>query len=276
MEYVASGRGVERVPLHQTGITMRNSGVPIVLPDRVRPGEQTKSEWANRVRECLQRLSGRGIDEPPGLPPNQNTVPPFWPTLATDDGGSTFTFTITDGFVVDHKGGNGNTAALAIHYPTGIGTLGGARTVVDIDDAFPQISIKVVVDKEGDITAVSLEVEPVDTPSSNPDPTSSGGTGYGGTFFYKIAVLRAAVGDVPAYLDYYLAGSHITFRHRGHNLDQHVYVVHDSGGGLSAVSDHYLCWRNGDYVGKFATGDTRPGYTGALDTSSVTYLTYVT
>ena len=254
---------------------MRHSGTPIILPDRVRPGDPPKAEWANRVRECLQRLAGRGNEGPPGFPPNKNTEPPFWPTLITTDGGSTFTFTITDGLIGLHHGGNGNTAAFSIAYPTGIGTFGSTRTEVDID-AGEQISIKIVTDKEGDVTAVSLEVTAEDVASTNPDPTTSAGTGTGGTFYYKIAVLRAAVGDEPAYLDYYLAGSHIAFRHRGHNLDQHVYVVHDSGGGLSAVSDHYLCWRNGDYVGKFATGDTRPGYVGTLDTDSVTYLTYVT
>lgn len=253
---------------------MRKSGTPIVLPDRVRPGDPPKAEWANRVRECLQRLAGRGIDDPPGLPPNQNTVPPFWPTLATDDGGATFTFTITDGFVVDHRGGNGNTAALGIAYPTGIGTFGGARTAVAITEDY-QISIKVVTDKEGDITAVSLEVTAEDIASTNPDPTTSAGTGTGGTFYYKIAVLRAAAGAVPAYLDYYLAGSHIAFRHRGHNLNHkiHVVTINSVTHLLSETSWHTLVWRNGDYVGKFASGDTLPGYVGALDTDDSTYLT---
>ena len=54
---------------------MRNSSVPIVLPDRVRPGDPPKAEWANRVRECLQRLAGRGIEDAPGLPPNQYIHP---------------------------------------------------------------------------------------------------------------------------------------------------------------------------------------------------------
>ena len=247
----------------------------VTLPHHPRPGMAALPQFI-AINRCLQQL--RDMVTPPqrNLPrKDKNTVPPFWPTLATDDNGATFTFTITDGFVIDHHGGNGNTAALSISYPTGIGTFGGERTAVEISPEY-QISIKVVTDKEGDITAVSLEVTTEDIASTNPNPTTSGGTGTGGTFYYKIAVLVAAVGAAPAYLDYYLAGSHIAFRHRGHNLDQHVYVVHDSGGGLSAVSNHYLCWRNGDYVGKFASGDTRPGYTGTLDTDSVTYLTYVT
>lgn len=56
---------------------MRNSSVPIVLPDRVRPGDPPKAEWANRVRECLQRLAGRGINDAPGLPPATPYIHPF-------------------------------------------------------------------------------------------------------------------------------------------------------------------------------------------------------
>lgn len=206
--------------------------------------------------------------------PADDRAPPFWPTLVTDNDGASFTFDITDGFVIDHHGGNGNTAALSISYPTGIGTFGGARTAVGISPAY-QISIKVVTDKEGDITAVSLEVTAEDIASTNPNPTTSGGTGTGGTFYYKIAVLRPAVGNFPAYLDYYLAGSHIAFRHRGHNLNQRVYVVTICGGVLANSSNHYLCWRNGDYVGKFLSTDSLPAHTGTLDATNVTYISAV-
>jgi len=246
----------------------------VTMPHNPRPGMDVLNQFV-AINRTLQQLRDRAVPQKRTRNTDTNTVPPFWPTLITTDGGSTFTFTITDGFVVDHRGGNGNTGALGIAYPTGIGTFGGARTDVAIT-AGQQISIKVTLYPDGDLNTSALVVEAEDANSTNPDPTASAGVGTNGEFHYKIAVLRAAVGDEPAYLDYYLAGSHISLRHRGHNLDQRVYVVHDSGGGLSAVSDHYLCWRNGDYVGKFASGDTRPGHEGSLDTDSVTYLTYVT
>ena len=56
---------------------MKHSGTPIILPDRVRPGDPPKAEWANRVRECLQRLAGRGVEKPPGLPPTPPYIHPF-------------------------------------------------------------------------------------------------------------------------------------------------------------------------------------------------------
>jgi hypothetical protein len=206
------------------------------------------------------------------------TVPPFWPTLATDDGGETFTFTITDGFVVNHRGGNGSLATSALdapYYPSGISPVfSGDRTETAITVG-QQISVKVALSKDGQVNTVSLVVEDENTLSINPDPTAFAGLGASGEFNYKIAVLRAAVEDAPAYLDYYLAGSHIYLRHRGHNLDQRVYIVTICGGVLANSSNHYLCWRNGDYVGKFLSTDTLPAYTGSLDTDNVTYISAV-
>jgi len=210
---------------------------------------------------------------------SEGVEPPFWPTLRTSNGGATFFFTITDGFVVDHRGGNGNNGTSAVaapYYPSGISLVfSGDRTEVAITPG-QQISIKVVILPDGDVSTVSMVVEAEDANSFNPDPTASVGVGIDGEFHYKIAVLRPAVGNVPAYLNYYLAGSHIYLRHRGHNLDQRVYNVNFSSctGLFTSGTNHYLCWRNGDYVGKFLSTDTLPTYTGALDASSVTHLTF--
>tara|TARA_R110000868_G_scaffold59271_1_gene181951 strand:- start:1858 stop:2655 length:798 start_codon:yes stop_codon:yes gene_type:complete len=202
----------------------------------------------------------------------QSPIPPrFWPTLITGEGGESFKFTITDGYVADFHGGNANSDAFDIYYPTGIGTFGGERTETSISVG-QQITIGVTVDKNGGVTAASVSVQTEDINSLNPDPTYSSGYGSGGVYYFKIAVLKPAVGDAGAYLEYHLAGSHILLRHRGHNLDQHVFVVDISNGAVQAVSDHYLCWRNGDYVGKFESTDTLPDYLGSLDTDSVTYL----
>jgi hypothetical protein len=60
----------------------------------------------------------------------------------------------------------------------------------------------------------------------------------------------------------------------GRNLDLRVYLVHSAAGVLSSGSNHYLCWRFGDYVGKFAT--TPPPYIGTVDADSVTHIFFVT
>lgn len=226
----------------------------------------TEGAEGGTILESLEQLWASDITR--DLP----VLSPFWPILNTVDA-EALTFTITDGFVVNFNGGNGNTDALTLAYPTGLGTFNGARTVVSIAEG-EQITIKVVVDKNGAVTAVTLEVEAENEGSTNPDPTASAGTGLAGEYHFKIAVVRAAVGDVPAYLDPYLAGSHLLLRHRGHNLNHKIHVcsVDSVTGAITEDSYHYQCWRNGDYVGKFLSTDTLPGYVGALDTDDSTYL----
>ena len=56
------------------------------------------------------------------------------------------------------------------------------------------------------------------------------------------------------------------------NLNQLVKQVYFDGSVFEEVSEHYLCWRLGLYVGKFdAIGDC-PAHVGTLDTSTVTYI----
>ena len=199
---------------------------------------------------------------------DKDTRPPFWPTYFPLEE----SFTLTDGFVLDYEGGNANADCLNLRHPSEIGAIGGERTKIDINIG-DFIYVKVIVDKSGIYSDISIEVTSLDKVSFNPTPTASGGTGLAGEFWFKIAKLhdRLTTATAPFFITY-LAGSHITLRHRGHNLDLKVKIVHISGGTLTDVSYHYLCWRAGDYVGKFEATDTKPAANGIIDTDTITYI----
>ena len=241
----------------------RPNNIPIVVPAVKKRGDAITAEWANQLRDAVVRLKNRGtIDKS-----NQfqlDTVPPFWPTL-TEKG----KFVISDGFVVDTEGGISNTDCMNVYYPTGIGTLGGTRTVTSISEG-EFIYIKCVISPDGVVITQTLEVNASDKVSFTPNPVAR----TNGEFWYKIAQYSPLT-DAAFYTSpfvYYLAGSHIYLRHRGGNLDLRVNVDHISGGTISHVSYHYLVWRNGDYIGKFESTDTKPSAQGQLDSDTITYL----
>jgi hypothetical protein len=204
-------------------------------------------------------LTLRGINRDP-----TDTVPPFWPTLRGDD-----EFTITDGFVVDFEGGIANVDCLNVYYPVGIGVIGGDRIIssIDIGDF---VYIKCVISPDGICTDQTLETDPADKLSFNPDPLASPRTN--GEFWFKIAQLVPEAGGVAPHFKMHLAGSHILLRHRGGNLDLRVNVDHLSSGVFSHYDHHYLVFRNGDYIGKFEKTDPRPSSHGLPDEDTVTYL----
>lgn len=239
----------------------RPTNIPIVLPPITRAGQPVTAAWANQIRTALDRLKNRGTIDP-SIPMTGDTIPPFWPRLIAED-----KFVITDGFVVDTEGGVGNTDCMNVYYPTGIGTLGGERTEVSITEG-QYIYIKCVIDSNGVCIEQTLEVDPSDKVSFNPNPF----TLADGEFWYKIAYYSPSSGGQQAHLEYHLAGSHIYLRHRGGNLDLRVNVDHISGGTISHVSHHFLVFRNGDYIGRFTSTETKPSAEGQLDTDTVTYL----
>jgi hypothetical protein len=184
----------------------------------------------------------------------EDTVPPFWPTLATDDGGETFTFTITDGYVFERTH--------APWLPTGLSTevspaslsTERPRVQIAIDAAKPQISIVVATDPDGVVTFVTYNVEAEDTASIEPD-----GDAVNGELHYKLAVFRAATDQLPAYLEMVMAGSHIFYERGGaggagdgltgyvrfvkQNLSYSstsiLYVRYESGR-MTAIQDDYI------------------------------------
>lgn len=217
-----------------------------------------------RVGTLLRESNGdENLKTLQGVPREKDTVPPFWPTLVGDN-----EFTITDGFVVDMEGGITNTDCLNKYYPTGIGTIGGDRAIVAIQEG-DYIYIKCVIQHDGVCIYQQLTTNSADKLSFNPDPINQDD----GEFWFKIAQYVPEAGGVPPHLVMHLAGSHIYLRHRGHNLDLRVNVDHiGSTGALSHTSFHYLVFRHGLYVGLFNDNETKPSAIGGLDEDTVTYL----
>ncbi len=196
---------------------------------------------------------------------------PFTPRLT-----SPTTFIITDGFVVDMEGGITNVDCLNKYYPTGIGTIGGAREIIPISVG-DYIYIKCEISPNGVCSTQTLVTDPANKLSFNPNPVDQDPTAPDnrtkGEFWFKIAQYVPEAGGVPPHLVMHLAGSHIYLRHRGGNLDLRVNVdsAH-SDGSISHNSFHYLVFRHGLYIGFFDNDAVKPSHIGVLDEDTVTYL----
>ena len=58
----------------------------------------------------------------------------------------------------------------------------------------------------------------------------------------------------------------------GRNLNHVIHVIELVGGVLYQTSYYTICWRFGDYVGKFASGATLPPVIGTVDSTDATYI----
>jgi len=238
---------------------VRNGDTPIQLPELVKPGESITARWANGIRTAIRQLRDRTPVAIGGS--KRGVLPPFWPVMDGDEA-----FIISDGFVLDFVGGEGNVDALEKYYPINIAEddeIGGDRISTAIADG-QFIYIAVTVDSSGICTDYELTVSADDKDSEN--PTYSSSASGSGIFWFKIAQYLGGE------LIMHLAGSHITMRQRGYNLDMLISQVYLDSGALLPVREWYLCWRNGDYVGKFDTAGELPAYIGDLDTSDSTFI----
>lgn len=132
---------------------------------------------------------------------------PFDCTLISSDNDTSFTVIIDDGYVIERAAGDGD--ALILHYPTEIIDVGGEQHEFAIAVG-EQVTIHVSTDPDGVVTGIVAEITAEDVASVNPD-----GDTVGGEFYYKLAVLRAASGDEPAYLEKFCAKSHIFYQPLG-------------------------------------------------------------
>lgn len=211
------------------------------------------------VNEVIDYLRPRTANMPVIDPEREyephDTIPPLWPILSSPDNGSTFTFTLSDGFVVE------NTPGVTLWPVTGVSS-GGHRSNTAIT-AGQQISVVVETDVDGVVAGATVVVETEDTPDILPD-----GGSVTGEFHYKIAVLRAAADSLhPAYFEKFLAGSHIAYNFPTSTtgLTGYVrYVKHDYS--LTSTAKLYVRYENGrvtatqdDY-----TSGAVPGGWGAL------------
>jgi hypothetical protein len=91
-------------------------------------------------------------------------------------------------------------------------------------------------------------------------------------YSFKLCTLESATvgGFETVQLMRYWAGNNIDLC--GRNLDLKVQVLTICLGTLNHSSYHYLVYRFGDYIGKFADGATRPPYIGTIDTDTVSYI----
>ena len=185
----------------------------------------------------------------PGIPkgrPLENfetwdTLPPFLPILSEDNDGY-FKFTLTDGYVIERV--PGTVDAIEMHIPSGISYL-GERTAIAITPSFPQISIRIETNPDGEIYSVSYVLDTEGQTSVNPDENTS----TYGDIRIKLAVFRPASGGDDAYLELYAAGSHIYYS-RGDvtGLTGYVKYVRDLAGGGTSYSYLYVRYINGQMV----------------------------
>jgi hypothetical protein len=95
-------------------------------------------------------------------------------------------------------------------------------------------------------------------------------------YSFKLCTLESATvgGFETVQLMRYWAGNNIDLC--GRNLDHRIFKVHIVEGIFYEAGSDYLCYRFGDYIGKFSSTATRPPHIGTLDTISSTYITNFT
>jgi hypothetical protein len=79
------------------------SKLPIVLPDRVKPGEPIKAVWANQIREALSRLDKRKVASIPKVY-GKSEFEPWKPNFSKDGANSVFTCNLglINGMIADN------------------------------------------------------------------------------------------------------------------------------------------------------------------------------
>ena len=95
-------------------------------------------------------------------------------------------------------------------------------------------------------------------------------------YSFKLCTLESAMvgGFETIQLMRYWAGNNIDLC--GRNLDHRIIKVHIVAGVFYEAGSDYLCYRFGDYIGKFSSTADRPPHIGTLDTISSTYITNFT
>lgn len=230
------------------------STISIPVPPRFKRGDEVTASWANQIRDCLHRLMSR--NDPEGNQPFFQKPPPFWPSLYYD--GTDYKVSLERGVVISPLTTASGTENFLYTEPSNILT-GGYPTKFTITDG-DALYLTVRMSASAVVSTCDLGVFPAGSPPSGTDSGSD--TAYS----FKMCYLDGTT------LTRFKCGDNIDLC--GRNLDLRVYLVHSAAGVLSNVSNHYLCWRFGDYVGKFST--TPPPVIGTVDTDSVTYFTFAT
>lgn len=75
------------------------SAIPISIPRHVTPGQPVSAEWANQMRDCIQRLGMRNLPTS-GRPPSPDTKPNLWVSDPYSTDSSTWNVTVTPGYLL--------------------------------------------------------------------------------------------------------------------------------------------------------------------------------
>ena len=130
----------------------------------------------------------------------------------------------------------------------------------------------VAMNADGSIVAAYPPVLAVYADGSPPDGTLSGA--YNTVYSFKICKLESVTigGFATMQLTRWWAGNNIDLCGRNIDLKVHVCTINSVTHVITETSWHTLVYRFGDYIGKFASGDTLPLHIGTLDTDDVSYI----
>ncbi len=163
--------------------------------------------------------------------------------ITTGSGGAFAAYvTVEDGYVCERCPGPATTDALYYGIPGNLTDDNQLRKKFPIADG-QQVSVVVPVKPTGEIddssgAGVSIVVEAADPVSVHyvpKAPNADAPTGTAGTYHYKLAVFHAATGSEPAYLENFLAGSHIDHFRDLPLIDNTM----GAGGGVGRVFNKY-------------------------------------
>lgn len=192
--------------------------------------------------------------------------PPFWPVLHVFDdgeGGETYKVSVERGSVIGKVISIGDVPENRAFWTPSNMLDGDGDPALFAINVGQSLYVVVSMDATGAITSVVLGVYPEGSPPA--------GT-YGGAdtvYSHKLCTLEAKTigGYSTIQLTRWWSGGNIDLCGRNLDLCVHVYEMYSYV--PKETSKHYLCWRFGDYVGKFDEGDTRPAAIGTLDTDDV-------
>ncbi len=221
-------------------MNIRNSSTQIPLPSIV-----DDARWIGRfsreVRKSIAALRDRKIVGG-SAPFTPYKAIPFDITLniVGASGSESYEVTIQDGWVNERSTAT-TAAAASVHKPSNIYTAGErTKFPLDIGD---QVSLVVHVDADGGLDSsggdpVEIAITEEDEESSHYDPAvGDESSGSGGTYYYKLGVLRGADSSHPApWIEKFLAGSHVDhfrelpkFKKAGGSYD--IFKEYDAGAG---------------------------------------------
>ena len=199
--------------------------------------------------------------------------PPFWPNLHTlgTDSAPTYQVSVERGCVIGRIPSAGAAPENREYYEvSNIVDGDGNPKLFDIMVG-QALYLTVSMNASGEISAVAPPVLAVYADGSPPSGTSGG---YNTVYSFKLCKLESVTigGFATLQLTRFWCGNNIDLCGRNEDLKVHVVSINSITHFITETSWHTRVTRFGDYIGKFASGDTLPPHVGTLDTDDVTYI----